>query len=208
MIKLKNREGYNRSLEIYKWGRELQNGVGVASSQLTDKQVRTKYNGDYFCLVRFAFTPPFLQVNQKLSKTPRVLNVIHSFVHPFNRTRVHLDADRDHLFSRVSVQLFGAHPSAIAVFTPAQKIRTKWGNEFEFNSNLTKQDMCEYALNNKGSLLAVMVPWQRFPFHCIKAFFSGIKVLLGIKTFFTLILFIYFKNWGTQNGSSTACKNI
>ncbi len=36
------------------------------------------------------------------------------------------------LFSWVSVRLFGAHQSAIAVFTPAQKIRTKGGNEPEF----------------------------------------------------------------------------
>ncbi len=28
--------------------------------------VRTKYNVDFFCLVQFAFTLPFLQVNQKL----------------------------------------------------------------------------------------------------------------------------------------------
>ncbi len=34
----------------------------------------------------------------------------------------------------VSVQLFGSHPNAIAVFTSAQKIRTKEGNEPEFDS--------------------------------------------------------------------------
>ncbi len=28
--------------------------------------VRTKYDVDFFCLVRFAFTLPFLQVNRKL----------------------------------------------------------------------------------------------------------------------------------------------
>ncbi len=32
----------------------------------------------------------------------------------------------------VSVRLFGVHPNAIAVFTPAQKIHTKGGNEPEF----------------------------------------------------------------------------
>ncbi len=49
-----------------------------------------------------------------------------------NRTRVRLEPNRDHLFSWVSVRLFGAHQSAIAVFTPAQKIRTKGGNKPEF----------------------------------------------------------------------------
>ncbi len=51
-----------------------------------------------------------------------------------NRTRVRLEVDRDHLFSWVSVWLFGPHSSAIAVFTPAQKIRTKGGNKLEFDS--------------------------------------------------------------------------
>ncbi len=60
--------------------------------------------------------------------------VIHSLVHPFTHTRVRLAADRDHLFSWVSEQLFVVHPSAIAVFTPAQKIRTKGGSELVFDS--------------------------------------------------------------------------
>ncbi len=58
-----------------------------------------------FCLVRFAFTLPFLQVNQ--NKTIHVHKVIHSLIHPFNRTRVGLYWD--HLFSWVSVRLFGVH---------------------------------------------------------------------------------------------------
>ena len=45
-----------------------------------------------------------------------------------------LEPDRDHLFSWVSVRLFGLHQSAIAVFTPAQKIRTKGGNKLELDS--------------------------------------------------------------------------
>ncbi len=49
-------------------------------------------------------------------------------------SRSGLEADRDHLFSWVSVRLFGSHPSEIAVFTPAQMIRTKRGNELEFDS--------------------------------------------------------------------------
>ncbi len=63
---------------------------------------------------------------------PKIVNdatcakVIHSLVHPFNRTRVHLDPDREQLFSLVPVRLFGSHPSAI--HTPAQKIHTKGGN--------------------------------------------------------------------------------
>ncbi len=93
-------------------------------------QIWTKYNVDlFFCfLVWFTFTLLFLQVN----RTTRVLKVIHSLVHPFSRTRVCLEADRDHLFSWV--QVFGQHPNAIAVFTPALKIRTKGGNELEFDS--------------------------------------------------------------------------
>ncbi len=96
--------------------------------------VRTKYNVDFFGLVRFAFTLPFLQVNQKLNKTTRVLKVIQSLVYSFNRTRVRLEADWDHLFSWVSVRLFGSHPSVTAVFTPAQKIHTKGVNQLEFDS--------------------------------------------------------------------------
>ncbi len=42
-----------------------------------------------------------------------------------------LEADQDHLFSWVSVRLYGVHQSTIAVFTPAQKIRTKGGNKPE-----------------------------------------------------------------------------
>ncbi len=46
-----------------------------------------------------------------VNKTTRVLKVIHSLVHPLNRTRVGLEADRDHLFGCVSVPLFGPHLS-------------------------------------------------------------------------------------------------
>ncbi len=62
-----------------------------------------------------------------VNKTTRVLKVIHSLVHPLNRTRVGLEADRDHLFGCVSVPLFGPHLSVIAVFTPAQKIPNIYG---------------------------------------------------------------------------------
>ncbi len=41
--------------------------------------------------------------------------VFHSLGHPFNHTRVHLEVDRDHLFSWVLVRLFGAHQSAIGL---------------------------------------------------------------------------------------------
>ncbi len=81
-----------------------------------------------FHTVLFASEP------KTVNKTTRVLKVIHSLVHPFNRTRVRLEPDWDHLFSWVSVRLFGPHQSAIAVFAPAQKIRTKGGNELEFDS--------------------------------------------------------------------------
>ncbi len=63
-------------------------------------------------------------------KNTRELKVIQSLVYPFNHTRVRLEADWDHLFSWVSVRLF----SVTAVFTPAQKIRTKGVNELEFDS--------------------------------------------------------------------------
>ncbi len=60
-----------------------------------------------------------------VNKTTRVLKVIHSLVHPLNRTWVGLDADRD--FGCVPVPLFGPHLSVIAVFTPAQKIHNIYG---------------------------------------------------------------------------------
>ncbi len=70
-------------------------------------------------------TALFASEQETVYKTTRVLMVIHSLVHPLNCTRVSLEADRDHLFSWVSVWLFGVHQSAIAVFRRAQKIRTK-----------------------------------------------------------------------------------
>ncbi len=78
-----------------------------------------------FGAVRF-HTALFASEPETVNKTTRVLKVIHSLVHPFNRLRVRLEAD--------SVRLFGVHPIAIAVFTPAQNIRTKGGNEPEFDS--------------------------------------------------------------------------
>ncbi len=79
-------------------------------------------------------TTIFASEPETVNTTTRVLNAIHSLVHPFNRTRVRLEADRDHLFSWVSVQLFGPHQSMIAVFTPVQNIRTKRGHELAFDS--------------------------------------------------------------------------
>ncbi len=77
----------------------------------------------FFCLVRFAFTPSlYISEPETENKTTRVINIVNSLVHPFKRTIISLE-----FFSWVSVQLFGAHPSAIAVFTPAQKIRSKRG---------------------------------------------------------------------------------
>ncbi len=89
---------------------------------------KTPYLTVRFHTALFASEPEFV------NKTTRVLKVIHSLVHPFNRTRVCLEADLDHLFNWVSVQLFGPHMSVIAVFTPAQKILTKGRNELEFDS--------------------------------------------------------------------------
>ncbi len=78
-------------------------------------------------------TALFASEPETVIKTTCVLEVIHSLVHPINCTRVRLEADRDHLFSWVLVRLFDPHPSAIAVFTPAQKIHTKGENELEFD---------------------------------------------------------------------------
>ncbi len=93
----------------------FQNNVRYSSLTL----VWTKYNVDVFCLVWFAFRLLFLQP-EIVNKTTHVLKVIHSFVHSFNRTRVCLEADRDHLFSWVWMSLFGLPPSAIVEFTSAQ----------------------------------------------------------------------------------------
>ncbi len=84
----------------------------------------------FFGAVRF-HTALFASEPETVNKTTHVLKVIHSLVHPFSCTRVGLDADRVHLFSSVSVRCLD--PSAIAVFTPAQKIHTK-GNKLEFDS--------------------------------------------------------------------------
>ncbi len=76
-----------------------------------------------FGVVRF-HPALFASEPETVNKISRVLKVLHSLVYSFNHTRTNLEADRDHLFSWVSVQLFGPHLTAIAVFTPAQKIRT------------------------------------------------------------------------------------
>ncbi len=95
-------------------------------------QIWTKYKVDLFFGVVHFHTALFASEPEIVNKMTRVLKVIHSLVHPFSRIRVCLEADRDHLFSWV--QVFGQHPNAIAVFTPALKIRTKGGNGLEFDS--------------------------------------------------------------------------
>ncbi len=90
--------------------------------------VQTKYGAVRLHTALFASEP------ETVNKTTHALKVIHSLVHPFNRTRVRLEPDWDHHFSWVSVRLFGPHPRAIAVFTPAQKICIRGGNELEFDS--------------------------------------------------------------------------
>ncbi len=114
-----------------------------------------------FGLVHVRFhTALFASQTETVNKTTSVLKVIHSLVHPLHQTRVCLEPDRDRLFSWVSVRLFGPHPSAIAVFTPAQKIRTKGGNELELNS---------IKLNKTG----VNTPWV-----CSASFMQQATVLL------------------------------
>ncbi len=58
---------------------------------------------------------PFCKWTRNCKQNHMCAKVIHSLVHPFNRTRVCLEADWDHLFSWVSVRLFGPHLRAIAV---------------------------------------------------------------------------------------------
>ncbi len=50
---------------------------------------------------------------------------------------VHLEADRDHLFSWILLWLYGLNLSTIAIFTPAQKICSKG----ETNLKTDKRDI-------------------------------------------------------------------
>ncbi len=101
------------------------------------------------------------------NKTTRTLKVIHSLVHPFNRTRACLESDRDHLFSWVSVRLFGAHPSVIAVFTPAQKIHTKGTpNEHEFDSIEPNETGVNTPLHSDNSN---MMQWSLHSFYLMQS---------------------------------------
>ncbi len=116
--------------------------------------VWTKYNVDFFfwvwCGVVRLHTVLFVSEPETVNKTTCVFKVIHTLVHPFNHTRVSLEAGRDHLFSWVWVRLFGPHLSAIAVFTPAEKIRSKGENELEFDSigpNKTGVNTPRFAIN-------------------------------------------------------------
>ncbi len=88
--------------------------------------------------------------------------------------------------SRVSVRLFGPHQSAIAVFTPAQKIHTKGRNELELDSI---QDKCEYTLRDKRYKLHM----AHFPF------FNRTSIAYkctpsNVREDFPLTLFLYFGN--------------
>ncbi len=56
-------------------------------------------------------------------------SVLRSSIHWFIHSPEMLEAARDHLSSWVSVRMFGPHLST--VFSPAQKICTKGGNELE-----------------------------------------------------------------------------
>ncbi len=61
---------------------------------------------------------PFFKWPRNCKQNHTCANVIRSLGQLFNRTRVRLKA----------------HPSAITVFTPAQKIHTKGANELDFDS--------------------------------------------------------------------------
>ncbi len=98
--------------------------------------VQTKYSANLFILflgvVRF-HTALFASEPEIVNKTTRVLrSSIHWFIHStvpefvWSRTETTSSAgSRYCCLVRI--------PSAIAVFTPAQKIRTKVGNELEFD---------------------------------------------------------------------------
>ena len=107
-------------------------------------------------------------------------------VHTQKKTyQTFLVPNRDHLFSRVSVRLFDAHPSSIAVFTPAPKKRTKEENESEFfSTELNKAGVntpliyavlfqmnwqCEHKVNWVPFLLAhFLVHFKRTEFGSFK----------------------------------------
>ncbi len=130
------------SQQIFYW-------PGKSASSLA--LVRTKYNVDFFLFgaVRF-HSALFASEPEIVNKTTRVLrSSIHWFIHStvlefvWNRTETTSSAGSQ-------VWLFGPHLSAIAVFTPAQKIHTKGGNEFEFDS-IEPNKTCEYTLSNFSS---------------------------------------------------------
>ncbi len=74
---------------------------------------------------------PFCKWTRNCKQNHMCAKVIHPLVHPFNRTRVCLEPDRDHLFSWVSVRLFGPHPSVMYSHLPK---RSAPRGKLEFNS--------------------------------------------------------------------------
>ncbi len=120
--------------------------------------VWTKYNVDLFWF-GVVHTALFASEPETVNKTTHVLKVIHSLVHPFNRTRVNLEADRDHLFTWVLERLFGEHPSAIAVFTPCQKFRIQGGKLTWVRFNRTKQDTIRNPFNHSKITVMYGLSW-------------------------------------------------
>ncbi len=110
----------------------------------------------WFVVVRL-HTVLFVSEPETVNKTTCVFKVTHTLVHPFNRTRVSnctpvrtKQPYRDPAEEVVSVWLFGPHRSTIAVFKPAQKIRSKGENELEFDSigpNKTGVNTPRFAIN-------------------------------------------------------------
>ncbi len=96
--------------------------------------------------VRF-HTALFASEPEIVNKTTHVLNVIHSFIgssiQPYQSSFGSSAGSR--------VRLFSAHLSPIAVFTPAQKVRTKGGNELEFDSIEPNKTGVNTPLNKKFS---------------------------------------------------------
>ncbi len=93
--------------------------------------VQTKYSANLFILflgvVRF-HTALFASEPEIVNKTTRVLrSSIQLYQSLFGA------GPRPPLQLGPGIVVWSAFPSAIAVFTPAQKIRTKVGNELEFD---------------------------------------------------------------------------
>ncbi len=94
----------------------------------------------------FASEPEIVKNKQKKNTCTKV---IHSLVHPFNRTRVRLVADQNHLFSCALVRLFGAHLSAIAApinLVQSNQTRPMWIHPYSDKDPDFKASQSDWSL--------------------------------------------------------------